>query len=368
MNRQPNLPVGNHDRGADEEAKSYSIPFGYYTTAFWKARRFVFAIVGGLVLLAGLYLFTRQPVYEVNAIIGPSAASSGGGSGGALSTLAATAGLNVGTGNTNLFDKYQHLLQATRLADVLEKRHAVMEHLYASSWDAKTHRWTPPGDPISLVKNLIKDAIGKPWQPPTTQTLAEQLEKMVNLGQAPGGAGGINALRSQLISVTLRYEDREYAIALLNYILQDADALARQDQLETTENRIDYLEGAIKRTSEVSLYNSLTQILLDQERVLMMIKADKYYAFDMVDPPNASIFPAGPGKMRMLMLSVILGLAISAALVFFMVRRRVAEAMETGEDPFARPFPEPVGALVKAIKNVVAHLRGARSSPNERPI
>lgn len=365
MNRSPSLPAQVYERA--DESKDYDIPFGFYATAFGKARRLVLTIVAACLLLAIPYALTRQPVFEATAIIGPGAAASTGPKD-TLSSLAASAGFAVNTGNNaNVFDKYQHLLQATRLAEMLEQRQHVMRRLYAPLWDARAQRWKPPAGLFVALLSPLKAATGSQWQPPTTQSLAEMLRRMVVIHQPEAGSGGLAALKSQLITVSLRYRDRQFAIALLNDILLDADILVRRDQLEETQNRIAYLEDALRNTSVVSLSNNLTQILGDQERVLMMVKADRYYAFDMVDPPNASFTPVGLGKMQILMLSIVFGLVVSAGAVFFMVRWRVARYVETGEHPFARPFPDPIGGSGRAVFRLFGVSRGQRQSPLSEP-
>ena len=346
-NLQPKTSLSVYDAG--EIVPQPAVPIGKLFVAAWRARMLILFSV--LVCILGVFLYVlllRQPTYLATATIGPVPKSlSSGGRG----QLAALAGLGLDA-DSDQFSKYRQLLDSTRLAARLERDHGVLHHI-VPGWNEETHSWQRPSDFIGTIKLGIRAALGMPaWTPPTPATLSTLLQQKLKVNST---SSGIELLErhGQIYTITYESGDRDYAIQLLNWILMDADTLVREDQLTTTANRITYLKKEMDRTPQIYVRDTLQQILLDQENSLMTLQVDKYYAFDMIDPPNADPTPAGPSAMTLLIAAVFGGIAISLLIIYILFRRRVQIARTDGSDPLAEPFPNPflwVGALTHRFR------------------
>ena len=325
------------------DSNAVSMAPSLYLVSLWAARKFIIFMTATTFLLGCLYIFVKPANYIATAVIAPPSSAGSSSSGGLSSALSAVAGLGVsfGASNSVSFDKYAQVLRSTRLAEKLAQEDGVMEHLFNVEWDGDTQTWQPPAGSFAAWKQSVKRALGIPVNPVTPEQITTTLNQILSLGYAPSTGGLTAALRSQITVVTLTYGDRNFAVTLLNYVLRDADEIIRQDQLTNVSNRINYLDRMLKKTTDVNLSNSLSQIMMDQERNLMILNADKYYSIDMIDPPYADPKPSGISPVMILAMSIIFGLFISLAAVFLILRQRVIAAAETGIHPLARPFPDP---------------------------
>lgn len=346
MQNSPNAPLLRLGGGPDTApaAEDVAIPIALYFKAAWHLRIAVGSVVAAMLLLTTVYLVVRTPVYVASAVIGPpiSESNSGLGAGAGLSALSMLAGGQFGGGEST-FDKYLQLIQANRLAVVMEERHHVLEHLYSDRWDAKAHSWRDEPGPIGYLKGLV--GLGAP---PSTELLAERLRKMINV--ATSGGGGLIELKSNIRIVSLSYTDRQYATELLQYALTDADALAREDELSDRGNRVQYLDRLLQTTSDVDLHQSLTKLLMDQEQNQMLAKVDHHFAFDMIDPPDAPLKPGGLSPVVAILAALVLGLAAAGVLVFFLVQAHFSRAAEAGQDPYGLPMQDPVEAFWRRLR------------------
>ena len=226
-------------------------------------------------------------------------------------------------------------------------------------WDEQTHSWQPPSGPLTFLKSGLKALLGVPgWAPPDSAQLAGTLHKMVSTERI--GQGYELDMKTNLLIVSVKMGDKDYAVQLLNWILRDADHIVREDQLTNTTNRISYLRDALSKTNEVNLIQSLQQILMNEERTQMMLQADKYYAVDVIDPPHYDPSNYSPRPSLVVFSAILLGLVVSMGIVYIMFRRRVALAQRE-EDIFATPFHNPIWYAATKIRNLAANRRGRKS-------
>jgi hypothetical protein len=309
----------------------------------WAARRMVGAIVALAALFGLMYgLFLREPKYEADAVIAVPTSDHSSGTGG---LLAAVGGVTFNADNSQ-YAKLLQILQSERLMDSLERKHGVIRKLFPG-WNPQTNRWEEPGiKALQPIQHALRSMLGKPeWTPPNGNDLLGYFTKRFTVTEV-SHSSAILSNDPKINAIGLELGDREQAIEILTYILQDADDIVRQDQMQTTAARIDYLTSNMDKTIQVDLRESMRSILVDQERALMTLKADRYYAFDLVDPPNADRFPSGPGALILAFLMGFVGFGMSAVVVFLIVRNRVAKAL----DPLAQPFPDPAAWVVRKVR------------------
>jgi len=331
------------------------IPLSLLLHAFWLGRRLAMAVVGGSVLLAFVFLAIVPRTYTITCLIGPAQENTGL----ARSGLAAYAGALFGSGDSDAnFTKYRQVLTSTRLAARLEKEHGVAKKMLGG-WDEQTQSWKRPNDPVFLVKGALKSLLGLPaWSPPDASQLAARLRENVSVERI-GGNGPLD-LKTQLLSVSVRMPDKEYATQLLRWILRDSDQIVREDQLTNTTNRIGYLKNLLDKTNEVNLIQSLQQILINEERTQMTLQADNYYAVDVIDSPHYDSTNFSPRPSLVVFACVLLGLIISAGMIYLIFRRRVASARSESEI-FEAPFPDPFRDGWRMIGGLASRLMGRRS-------
>jgi hypothetical protein len=316
------------------------LTLGHLFAAVYHGWRIVVACLVVALLLGVVYLsFLAQPLYTAAAIIGPNQQRSDSSPSGASRLLAAATNMNLGQQGGD-FQTVLQMMYSARLASSLQKDPGIVQEIFPG-WNAAEQRWVEPGGLASTVKGWVRSLLGMPqWQAPTPTRIANYIAD--NVAYEPLAGGG--PLRgSSLVRVSYKFRDREFAMRLLNLLLRRSDDLIRDDRLSDTNNRIAYLENLVRETQQVELRDSFRSLLADQQRNQMMLRADRYYALEMIDPPDSDLSPTDPRASMVLLQMFSVGAITSLAILFAILWSRMRETARTGRDCFSRPYPNPFG-------------------------
>jgi len=344
MSASPNRPVFVSPSEAATD-RGFVLTPGLIVNGLWKGRNLGVLIVAGFLVLAVLYIvFLRHLPYVATSVIEPPI-NSGSQLSGANQLFASFTGVE-GAGGSTQFTKYLQVVGSTRFAERMEQDHGVMRILNGG-WNPRTHSWTPPDGVLAEMKARLKAMLGmRPWEPPNVESLAQQLHGMISISLVPGRSP--LDLRSQVFSISVKARSPQLAYNLLSWTLRAADDVVREDQLSRTINRIAYLKAQIDSTEEVYLRQSLQQILMSQEEMLMTLHADKYYAFDLVDRPNVSNSPTGTSATTVLAMAVAAGLLVYVCIVVVLLFGRIRSSQPA--ESLRAPFPDPLGSVFGRLR------------------
>ena len=137
--------------------------------------------------------------------------------------------------------------------------------------------------------------------------LARYIEKRVNID--PFGETSLKAL-------TYRHGDPVFAAYLLQQIHRVSDQLIRADLRNHVDQRIAYLERVIAKTSNPEQRRIMTNLLLEQERIRMMVSMEAPVAASVIEPaaagsravwPDPYLFYAGFGFLGLLIGYLVFG-------------------------------------------------------------
>jgi uncharacterized protein involved in exopolysaccharide biosynthesis len=249
-----------------------------------------------------LVLAVLPPVYTAEAVIGPPGQKLDTSvSGGSLTTagIASRLGLTRSSGQDSAYDRYLQLLVSTQLAAAISHDHKLMQIMFEDRWDGQTQSWIEPSGPTVLVKNFLKTLLKRPIKRSPDQDDVYGFLKFNLVITSPPA--------NSFSKVSINFNSRAKAQQLLNGILDNADALIRNDRRRDIEARTVYLENVLPNVQSADQKLSLTSILSQQQQSLMEILADKRYSFTMVVEPYAPLTPTSPKPNTIL--TVMLGLA-----------------------------------------------------------
>ena len=261
-------------------------------------------LLGGLLALAFLNIATPQ----YSATLRVSAASSGGGLGGALGQLggiAAMAGLDLAQGSgaaASPFELYLDKLRSHANAKALARDPEVLRHIFFKEWNAEQRRWQEPDTLVRNFDNALRRIAGQPrdYHPPGADELAAYLTDKV----------GVTAAKPKDPPLTtIYYEDRDPAFAamLLNRMHGLADDTVRRLALRRAVENSKFLAGRLAAAQNVEQQRSLAQILLDQERQIMMASSSVSFAATPSEPAVASPEPVRPKVPTTIIAGLLLG-------------------------------------------------------------
>lgn len=274
------------------------------------------AMLAGL-LLAFAYLNVATPKYAATLRVSPAAAG-GGGLGGALGQLggiAAMAGIDVRQGSSSgasPFDLYLDTLRSRHVADLLAKDQRLMQHIFISEWDPSTGQWRERRSVLRSAYKVVKQIAGQPgpeWHPPAGGELADYLSKKVVI-QAP------KPKEPPVTSLLYEDQDPAFAAMLLDRLSAVADDSVRQRTLVRATTYARYLENRLKVTDNVDQQRRLSEILLDQERAIMMAGSSVPFAATPSEPAVPSQRPVRPNVVTTLFVGLLVGAIVGVLWLF----------------------------------------------------
>jgi len=329
-----------------QASASRAITPALFVEGFCRATRLGQFIAAIMVVLFVLYIaFFRTLAYTASAVI-EAPISSAANSQSRAQVLARFAGVDA-TGDSNQFGKFMQIMGSVRLAEQIERDHHI-SRLVFPGWNETTQTWEAPQGPIAAIKRFVKPLLGTPsWKQPDASQLAQYLRLHTTVSLVPSKSPF--DLRSQVFTVSVKDRNPQMAYNLLTWTLQSADGIVRSDQLSRTNNRITYLKGLIAHAQELYLKENLQEILMSEEQTLMMLRSDRNFAIDLIDPPHVPSQPEGMSTVRLFMIFAFLGGIIYAAAVFWILLKRTGQSNDS--DPLEAPFPDPIRHIYAVVSN-----------------
>ncbi|MEM7650723.1 MAG: hypothetical protein AAF204_01415 [Pseudomonadota bacterium] len=146
----------------------------------------------------------------------------------------------------------------------------------------------------------------------TVEKLSEYIEKRVKIDPV-----GETALRE----FSYFHPNRDFAVMFLQRLHNVADGLIRHGMRKDVNERIAYLNAAIGETLNPDNRRIITELLMEQERLKMLVSIDQPYAASVVVPSSASVKTRWPDAALVYTLFTALG-ALVGYLAFSLAQMR----------------------------------------------
>jgi len=131
--------------------------------------------------------------------------------------------------------------------------------------------------------------------------MVEYLNKHVRLDPV-----GETALRTMIYY----HPDAKFAARFLRILHGTVDKLIRQDAKINTDLRIDYLKNTLSNIPNPEHRRTFTSLLMEQERLRMLVSIESDYAANVIEPPSSSAEPAWPSRPLVIAAFLLIGALI----------------------------------------------------------
>ena len=202
------------------------------------------------------------------------------------SSLAALAGVNIG-GGTGVVDKTDRSLAILTSRSFIEEfvqGQDIRKHLFSYLWDSKQNRW-------------------KEGEPTAAQTYKLVMTNVVDID--------IDR-RTNLISVSITWEDPVLAAQWANQIIKDINKKIREQEIKELQQSIDYVQAQLGNSDSSGSLNSVMFNLIEElTKKIMIANVREEYAFKIIDPAVVPELKYKPSKRNIVIISFLFGLIIS---------------------------------------------------------
>ncbi len=293
---------------------------------------FIGVIVALCLVVAIVWMRISGPAYIARMVVGPAEGlpqTSGMGAGALLGGLGGSVGglssLLGGSARTPLYERFEELLSSQQVASRLQAKHHVMQHLFRTRWNARTGSWTRPSGLLASISAGVHDFFGTPeWLPPDSAELALAIQKKLVISDTKD---------TGLRQVEFEDEDRAFAMDMLGWLYQEADATIRENDIVRTRAQIAYLRNELEQVMGVEHRTALTNLLEAQEQRQMLLLSNAPYGASVIVPPEAPTKPNSPKIGMTLALAIIVGFLLSSLFLLWKGAERKSLLVAQGYSP-----------------------------------
>jgi len=243
----------------------------------WWAKFYMVAAMLILSLIAVLYMMRATPHYKASMIVAPA-------DGYALGDYASMVENDRmaampfwrpkdGEGISTDFYRFIHTIRGPSVAEILLKDNGVLRGISKGGNDNATR---------------------------TKEALAVYLDKRIEIKPL-----GVTPLRR----ISYAHPDPAFASAMLRKIHLVSDQIIRRDRKSQSQSRIDYLKTSLNNNANPDHRRGITNLLMQQEHIQMLVNLDEPYAAIVVEPAFTKPAPHWPNPM-MIWIFTILGGAV----------------------------------------------------------
>jgi len=255
----------------------------------------IIAVIASL-LMTNIYRSecTIAPIEQEKASLSSSLSALGG--------FGAMVASQVGIGGAGSLEKFGIVLKSRELTNDLVEKHKLMPVIFDDSWDEKTKTWNVE-------------------EPPTLQDAYKSMQGMLEI--KPDKKSGV-------LKLGFLFPDPEVAQKLLSYYVDGMSEFLRQQSLENVAIQSKALQEQLITTTDPLLRTKLAEIIAQYVEKETLAKVQKYYGFNVIDPPFVPEKKFKPKRAQICILSVIVAFFMAIFLAFIM---EYVGNLKKNEDP-----------------------------------
>jgi len=288
------------------------INFGELWQTIWNGKLTIISISFVFAVLSVLFALSKPNIYRASVIL--TSASSEGKSGGLAALagqfggLASMAGINLGSGGD---DKTKLALEVIKSRSFLERfivnHNLLVPVMAANDWDVLSNH-------LILDENMydeknqkwVRDVKAPKVPKPSLWEAYTKFSKLLSISQEK---------KSAVIIINLEYFSPVLAQQWLDWLIADLNTLIRTQDTNETQASIDYLKQELKSIEVASMETVFYQLIEEQTKNMMLIRAKPEYVLKTVDPAQVPDERAKPNRVLIVILGTILGALLSIFIV-----------------------------------------------------
>lgn len=220
----------------------------------------------------------------------------------ALGGFGAMVASQVGIGGAGSLEKFEIVLKSREMTNNLVEKHKLMQIIFEDSWDEQTKTW-------------------KTEEPPTLQDAYKSIQGKLEIKADK---------KSGVLKLGFLFKDPKIAQRILGYYVNGMSEFMRQQSLENVATQSKALQEQLITATDPLLRTKLAEIIAQYVETETLAKVQKYYGFNIIDPPFVPEKKFKPKRAQICILSVIVAFFMAIFLAFFM---EYVDNLKKNEDP-----------------------------------
>ncbi|MGA1866907.1 MAG: Wzz/FepE/Etk N-terminal domain-containing protein [bacterium] len=256
----------------------------------WMILSLIFAAI-----ISSVFVSLLMPnIYRAEVVIAPveKKGSSGGVAAfmGQFNGLASITGISLGN-ESNEIDLA--ILKSRTFIKKVVKENNLMPILFIDKWDKENNIWIETDPELQ----------------PTLWDAYRLLDNILTVS---------TDRKSDLTKVALERTDPEQAASLLTLFIESLGKHLKDQAIKEAEANIEYLTKQIEDTPLLEMRQALYTVIAEQTRQIMLAKAQQYFSFKIIDPPEIPDKKYKPNRRMIVILFTLLVNFIAIFIAFFL--------------------------------------------------
>jgi len=246
-------------------------------------------VTGAGIIFSIIYALQKPDIYRAEMVVAPVGGNAPSSSDlliGRLGGLASMAGLTGGGGSSSM--NLAMLKSRVFIKNVI-KKNSLLPALFPDKWDQEKKDWIVAG----------------PEAQPTLWDGYRALKNNLDIS---------TDAKTGLTTLSLTRRDPEQAAMWLGLFIADLNDTLKEQAVREADANIEYMTRQVQETPLVEMRQSLYNVIAEQTQRKMLAKAQPYFAFKIIDPPEVPDKKYGPRRANI----VILGTLIAGVFAFFL--------------------------------------------------
>ena len=263
-------------------------------------------------VLAVLYALNSMkgfvPLYTAQMVVAPLQTGQSLQLPAGVGRLAAGVGISLPNDSSSKFDQFRVLLTSIVLAERLDANYNFVDRIFGGAKDEKTGKPVPPDNFAADVDEFFRRFVQIPeWSPPSAEDIASYIRTTILIREV--------STTTPIYSIRFRHHDREFALEFMTAVYNEAENIMREAEIKRVSTQLDYIRERLEQTTIADYRLSMLQILAEQEKRMMVLKADLPYVAEIIDLPVVSNHRTRLNPVMKLVVGLVGGIMIGIVLV-----------------------------------------------------
>lgn len=278
----------------------------------WRKKKFAILVMSLFIAASLGYSVSLNNIYLSEATLSPAIGAEGAsGLKGNLGGLASLAGISMGSSSADKVKITIEIAKSRLFFKTYVEKHLNLPEIYAfDSWDVKLKKLN--------LNNEIFDSSNREWRVVDGKTSKPSLEVAHRVFLR-----ALSIFQDEttgLVKISYRHVSPVFAESIVRTVIEDLNEIMRQKDAKDAQNSIKFLEKKAEETDNQSLKISFYDMILEQNRTLMMTEARDEYIFSVIDPAIQPEVKYSPNRAFICVVGAFLGGVMS---IFLIIARDV---------------------------------------------
>ena len=277
----------------------------------WGGKIYIILISIISVFLASFYLQSAQRKYSVEYNLKPVGETKKSPSFSEYGGLASLAGIALPTNTDGDFNIFKELITSAEVSEIIFENKKIIREIFRSEWDQTLNNYSrPPRSKIQVfiddAKKLLTGNIDVNYMPPNPRRLLMYINQNIQISQDKG---------TSFLKFTSETSNPELMLSLIIEATKASDKIMRQRYVDFSTEPLAFYKDKLRSARSREHREALAELISKEEQKLMFASKGKHFIAEPYINPTISLHPTAPKPALILVLSLVLGLFLGAALV-----------------------------------------------------